>query len=572
MRPAAVKTSERARGALRVLEGAAIWVVCTAAVSRGQGSLMLVGGGAESYGGWSDAPYAWFVQRADSGIIINIDVGSVSSWYPAYFISLGADPASHGLQIATVAQANSQAVYNDLVSARGVFIEGGDQWAFVATWKGTLVEEAIHHVFNSGGVIGGTSAGCAILGEVVYDAHYGSVYPEEAAYDPYDSHISFTDDFLSILPGVLTDSHFHARGRMGRLVPFLARRIQDHGDSSLAGIGVEEKTAFCIGPDRVGTVYGEEVAIVFRSPYSVVDCQPGVPPTFTAVRFDQLLHGARYDLAARRLVGAGTYLTAVQGPGPDPAYSAVTLNGSSEQTAQLGEVQVTGVTSSPNAWWYGTLGIVPGQGVVPRSVIMPRLWSNHNYFANRWVGALLGVALNPHFSAWYLDDGCLTSITESGLALVGTLTYVVTTRSVTHVGTNAYNIPGMVGAFVHFLGPGDTLDLLPPSPVSDLSVSIEPSGSPLLTWSVPNDNVGVRGYAVHRATDPYFATAETTLAGTTTSPPWDDPTPLPLEGVFYRVVAVDRTGNESLASSAAGVLSFVVDTGRPKVHPMRGCP
>ena len=39
-----------------------------------QGSLLLVGGGGEDYNSWSDQPYGWFVARADSGKIINIDV------------------------------------------------------------------------------------------------------------------------------------------------------------------------------------------------------------------------------------------------------------------------------------------------------------------------------------------------------------------------------------------------------------------------------------------------------------------------------------------------------------------
>ena len=44
-----------------------------------QGSVLLVGGGQENYNDWSDLPYGWFVQKADSGKIINIDVSSASS-------------------------------------------------------------------------------------------------------------------------------------------------------------------------------------------------------------------------------------------------------------------------------------------------------------------------------------------------------------------------------------------------------------------------------------------------------------------------------------------------------------
>ncbi len=154
-----------------------------------QGSVMLVGGNAESYGGWSDDPYGWFVQQADSGKIVNIDVSEASDWYPAYFINLGADSSSHELQIPNIFSANSQNVYHDLVTANGIFIEGGDQWDYVQTWKGTLVDSAIHVVFNNGGVIGGTSAGLAILGEIVFDAENGSLTSDQAIANPYHPRI-----------------------------------------------------------------------------------------------------------------------------------------------------------------------------------------------------------------------------------------------------------------------------------------------------------------------------------------------------------------------------------------------
>ena len=182
-----------------------------------QGSVMLVGGGGENYNSWSDEPYSWFVEQAGHGKIINIDVDESSEWYQAYFIYLGADSTSHNLQIATIEDANNPFIYQELLSADGIFIEGGDQWDYISTWKNTLVQTAIEYIYDNGGVIGGTSAGLAVLGEVVFDAEHGSLTSDQAAYNPYHYRISITDDFLNILPGVLTDSHFNDRGRLGRL-------------------------------------------------------------------------------------------------------------------------------------------------------------------------------------------------------------------------------------------------------------------------------------------------------------------------------------------------------------------
>ena len=252
-----------------------------------QGSVMLVGGGGENYGSWSDDPYNWFVEKAGNGKIINIDVDEASEWYPDYFISLGANLNSHNLQIATVENANNPFIYQELLSADGIFIEGGDQWDYISTWKNTLVQTAIEYVYNNGGVIGGTSAGLAILGEVVFDAQYGSLTSDQAAYNPYHYRVSITDDFLSILPGVFTDSHFNDRGRLGRLAVMLARRNQDF-EEDLLGIGVEYKTAFCIDENMIGTVHGKMVTIIHQTDSSEIQCIINEPPRFTKILFNQL--------------------------------------------------------------------------------------------------------------------------------------------------------------------------------------------------------------------------------------------------------------------------------------------
>jgi len=438
----------------------AVSMVIIAHIVHAQGSVMLVGGGAENFNRWSDEPYGWFVAEADSGIVINIDVGDASDWYPDYFVWLGADSASHGMRIATRAQANDQSVYEELVEADAIFIEGGDQWDYVYTWKGTLVEDAIHEVFARGGAIGGTSAGLAILGEVVFDARHGTAYPDEVAYDPYDYYATLTDDFISILPNVITDSHFHGRGRLGRLVPFIARRIQDHGQANIMGIGVEEKTAFCIDPDETGTVYGEYVTIVSGTEQSEILCVEDIPITFTHVLCDQLLHEAVYDLRERRLMDPGRYLEPLQPELPPlPQFQAVVLDGSDEAAAELGTIEITELDSDPDNWWYGDLGEQAGEDIVPRSAIIPRLWNDSDYFANRWIGGMLGVAMHERHMTIYLDDGCTATISSEGIFETDELAYLLNGIGANHIGISAYDMPGFVGCRLHFLGPGDSADL-----------------------------------------------------------------------------------------------------------------
>ncbi len=433
-----------------------------------QGSIMMVGGGGENYGSWSDNPYGWFVEKAGFGKIINIDVDEASDWYPTYFESLGASITSYNLQIATEADANSFPIFQELLSADGIFIEGGDQWDYVSTWKNTYVQTAIQSVYDNGGVIGGTSAGLAILGEIVFDGQNGSLTSDQAAYNPYHYRVSITDDFLNILPGVFTDSHFNERGRLARLTVMLARRNQDNNED-LLGIGVEYKTAFCVDESMIGTVHGEMVTIIHQSDSSEIQCIANEPPRFTDIVFNQLLDGDQYNLSTREFVGAGSWSEPFD---PDimtqPVFTEMTLNGSEDSIANFGQYVITGLTENENNWWYGDLGIQDGNGLVPHTVIIPKIWNEYDYFPNRIIGGEFGVVgENSGFSAYqdqpfrtiYLDDNCESTISDDGILIVNNLTYVLDVFEATHSGTNNDNMPGIISGRLHFLIEGDTFDL-----------------------------------------------------------------------------------------------------------------
>ena len=428
-----------------------------------QGSLLLVGGGSEDYNGWSDAPYGWFVEQADSGKIINIDVDQASSWYPGYFGVLGADDASMNLRIGTRELANDSAIYHQLISAQGIFIEGGDQWDYVETWKGTLVEDAIHAVFESGGAIGGTSAGLALLGEVAFDAKYGTAYPDYAAYDPYYQRIHLEDDFLHIFPGVLTDTHFQERGRIGRLVPMLARRIVDHDEPEIIGIGVDAQSAFCVDADFVGTAYGGSVTLLYADNISHLDVTPGEPTVFTNIHFDQLLSGAVYDLQSKTLLETGPYMEPVTPVSQFVEYPEISLDGSDTATASYGTKVIENIYDNPDAWWQGNLEIGDGEDQVPHSIFMPKIWNldpdvDDDYFPNRIVGGQFGAANFPGYSVVYLDDGSTITIAADGTMTVQNIAYVLDTKDVTYAGANG-NMPGLINARLHFLRTGNTYNL-----------------------------------------------------------------------------------------------------------------
>ncbi len=283
------------------------------------GYLCAVGGGTENRNDWSDAPYRWMVQQADSGICLVMHYDRGSSWLERYFKDFGASHAS-SLVISSRAAAQDSAHYKQILDADMIFLRGGDQYRYYQYWKGTLVETAIREVFSRGGVVGGSSAGLAVIGGVDYVARYRSAVSRTCLANPFDRDITLEDDFLPLLPGVIFDSHFTARGRHGRLLAFIAQ-WNETAQTDLIGIGVDEHTAVCVQPDGMMQVMGAGTAVVIHETgESMRYCRPGEPLELEHWTLHSLTAGFQFDLTRRTLVKAPD--SAIQLPPQSPPVSS----------------------------------------------------------------------------------------------------------------------------------------------------------------------------------------------------------------------------------------------------------
>lgn len=223
-----------------------------------QGSLLLVGGGAEDYNDWSDAPYQWGVDKAQNKRVAIIGYSDTTTWLKNYFLSLGANHAQNFL-INTPTIADDQQTYDDLVSFDMIFMRGGDQQNYYETYLGTKTQDALQDVYDNGGVLGGTSAGMALLGDVAFTAQQGTVYPDEAVQNPRIGYITLEDNYLFTINDWIFDTHFIERGRLGRLAAFMENWYIKTGET-IKGIGVDDQTAICIYKDSAAYVYGTAAA------------------------------------------------------------------------------------------------------------------------------------------------------------------------------------------------------------------------------------------------------------------------------------------------------------------------
>ncbi|MFO0957051.1 MAG: cyanophycinase [Isosphaeraceae bacterium] len=108
--------------------------------------------------------------------------------------------------------------------ATGVWMTGGSQARLSRAYRGTRVEAELHALFGRGGVIGGSSAGAAVMSDIMI----------EGGRDEKDVAVGRGFD---LLPESVVDMHFLERGRIQRLLKVLERNPGRYG------LGIDAATA-----------------------------------------------------------------------------------------------------------------------------------------------------------------------------------------------------------------------------------------------------------------------------------------------------------------------------------------
>lgn len=239
-----------------------------------QPGIVLAGGGGDN----SNA-MTWFLNRADGGDVVVLRASGGDAYNNYLFSSLGVSVNSvETILINSVEAAQHPYVEQQIRNAEALFIAGGDQYDYYQFWKDTPVMDAINYLINEKGVVvGGTSAGMAILGKVYYTPSGSSAQSSTVLNNPYHSSVNIIgrDNFLDvpILENTITDTHFDQRNRDGRLFTFMSRMVKDWGIEA-KGIAANEFTAVCIDTDGKAYVYGnpsyDDYAYFLRSQ----DCAP----------------------------------------------------------------------------------------------------------------------------------------------------------------------------------------------------------------------------------------------------------------------------------------------------------
>ena len=215
-------------------------------------ALMLVGGGK-----WPYKAFAWFAAKAGHGHVVILRASGDDDMQKQFYTEVGGVASVQTLVFHAREAASDPRVLAVVRHADAIFIAGGDQSNYVRFWKGTPLNAALDEHVASGKPIGGSSAGLAILGAYAYGAmHGGSITSTEAMRDPLGPGMTMVGDFMHLpnMRRVITDTHFHARDRLGRLIAFVAV-LRHAGRTGVVGLGVDQEAALCVDGQGSGRLF-----------------------------------------------------------------------------------------------------------------------------------------------------------------------------------------------------------------------------------------------------------------------------------------------------------------------------
>lgn len=247
-------------------------------VLKSQGQLIIIGGAEDKEGDCTILRE--FVRRAGGrGAKIAVMTvatslpGEVGADYRDIFERLGVERVDI-VDTERREDASERRYLEAIGEATGVFFTGGDQARVTDVLKDTEMDQLLHEKFQQGLVIAGTSAGAAMMPDIMIVEGEAETNPrlETATLEPG----------MGFLPGVAIDQHFAQRGRLGRLISALIQQ------PAVLGFGIDENTAIA--------VKGDEIEVIGEGAITVIDIA-----NITHTNVDETLHDESLAICGAKL-------------------------------------------------------------------------------------------------------------------------------------------------------------------------------------------------------------------------------------------------------------------------------
>ncbi|MCB2219501.1 MAG: cyanophycinase [Bacteroidetes bacterium] len=157
----------------------------------------------------------------------------------------------------------SQARLDSVKNAAMIYIPGGAQTKFMNVVVNTPLHEAIKTAYQNGSVIGGTSAGAAVMSKKMITGNEFK-HPEYTGdFRTIEAENMEIKEGLGLMENAIIDQHFIKRMRMNRLITVA---IENPG---YACIGIDESTAIVVNGDSCRVTGVSQVIVIFNDNLTV---------------------------------------------------------------------------------------------------------------------------------------------------------------------------------------------------------------------------------------------------------------------------------------------------------------
>lgn len=232
-------------------------IVTTLAFGQTKGKLFIIGGGTRSAELIQNMVQTADFRTDDYIVILPMATGEPEETIASISSQLGAYTKNKIVSFNfNKEQADHKANWIDSVmNARLIYVTGGDQNKFMDVVRGTKLFTALHHAYQSGATIAGTSAGAAIMSHVMIT---GEQKADSGTIKSVAKENIVTSTGMGFLQSAIIDQHFIIRSRYNRLLSVLV----DYPTKTL--IGVDEGTAIIVKGKDVNVVGDSQVVVVSK--------------------------------------------------------------------------------------------------------------------------------------------------------------------------------------------------------------------------------------------------------------------------------------------------------------------
>lgn len=198
-----------------------------------------------------------------------------------YFADFGAT------NVTILELADSARAIEEIRRAAFIFFAGGIQSDLMNSLANTGVPKAIRQRYHEGALVGGTSAGAALMSSPMITG--------EGKTDEQTVRAGTTElaDGIGLWPKVIVDQHFVKRQRFARLLAAVLDRPE------LVGIGIDEDTGVLVTGDQFEVLGRGSVLVIDARKAKVQRVAAGEYHSATGLTLHVLRHGDRFDLAKR---------------------------------------------------------------------------------------------------------------------------------------------------------------------------------------------------------------------------------------------------------------------------------